>query len=83
MATFITSKAVGQSIGIHIATTTGYWSYTANERFGNTPSGMPRMNIPVPSNKTFEIVGCTPDFLKEHEHLLSITTNANSDKMYL
>jgi hypothetical protein len=29
------------------------------------------------------IIEKTPEFLKEHEHLLSITTNANSDKMYL
>ena len=29
------------------------------------------------------IIEKTSEFLKEHEHLLSITTNANSDKMYL
>ena len=29
------------------------------------------------------IIEKTPEFLKEHEHLMSITTNANSEKMYL
>jgi hypothetical protein len=61
MATFITSKGIGQNIEIQVQTSTGYWKYNHNSTdssvFTNGNQGLPVQNI----NGEFTLIPCLSD----------------------
>jgi hypothetical protein len=62
MATFITSKAVGEFIGISVETSTGYWKYNHNGTFGpfNQNTGSQLAEV-LNANGEFTIISCLSD----------------------
>jgi len=62
MATFITSKAIGDTIGIYVQTSTGFWKYnhdgTDSSVFSNPWNG----SVPVTNaNGEFTLISCDSD----------------------
>ena len=62
MATFITSKAVGETINIYAETSTGFWKYNHDGSDSSANSNGWITNIPVTnSNGEFTIMSCDSD----------------------
>ena len=62
MATFITSKSVGQTIRIYAETSTGYWKYNHDGSDSSANSNGETNNIQVTnSNGEFTIISCDSD----------------------
>ena len=62
MATFITSKAVGESINIYVVTSTGFWKYNhdgsdSSVNADGWVNGLPVINV----NGEFTIISCLSD----------------------
>ena len=63
MATFITSKAVGQTISIGVVTSTGYWKYYHNGTYSSVFESFwegPQITI-ANANGEFTIISCLSD----------------------
>ena len=59
MATFITSKAVGDSISIYVQTSTGFWKYNHDGSDSSVNANGWGNNLPVTNaNGEFTIISC-------------------------
>jgi hypothetical protein len=62
MATFITSKGIGQTINVGAQTSTGYWKYNHNSTDSSVFSGFGFQTITVANaNGEFTIISCLSD----------------------
>ncbi len=59
MATFITSKAVGQTITINVTTSTGYWKYNHNGTDSSVFTNGGRNATVVNANGEFTLISCS------------------------
>jgi Leucine-rich repeat (LRR) protein len=60
MATFITSKAVGQTINIYVTTSTGYWKYNHNGSDSSAFSNPQTVTV-ANANGEFTLIPCLSD----------------------
>jgi hypothetical protein len=61
MATFITSKSVGQNIKISVGTSTGYWKYNHDGTDSSVFSNGNQTTTVANANGEFTIIPCLSD----------------------
>jgi len=61
MATFTTSKSVGQNININVETSTSYWKYNHNETDSSVFSNGSQLITVTNENGEFTIISCLAD----------------------
>jgi hypothetical protein len=61
MATFITSKSVGQDITIYVETSTGYWKYNHDGTDSSVSTNGGRSATVVNANGEFTLISCLSD----------------------